>query len=92
MFSPTIPHPGYIGRFDTNQLPQGLGVDMHRNLKFVKSHSINKGSQGHLTTRCAQGGGDFTFILSNPHFALVYPGWGIVGLNIARYIELRPSS
>ena len=23
----------------------------------------------------------------NPHFALVYPQWGIVGLNIDRYIK-----
>ena len=26
-------------------------------------------------------------ILSNPHFALVYSGWGIVGLNIDRCIS-----
>ena len=31
--------------------------------------------------------GILDFIMSNPHFALVYPGWGIVGLNIDRCIN-----
>ena len=85
MLSSTIPHPGYIkamqGDLTVTNCPRG-GVLMCRNLNFVKSHSINKGRQRHLTMRCAQGGGD---ILSNPH--LVNPGWGVVGLNIDRCIS-----
>ena len=38
-----------------------FGLGLHGGKKCVESRSMNKGGQGHLTTRGAQGGGDFTF-------------------------------
>ena len=83
MLSSTISHLVYSGATQGNLMPiaPAVSFDVAKNSKFVKSHSINKERKGHLT-RCAQGGGDFTFyIVKSP---LVYHGK--VGLNIDRCI------